>query len=74
MKADETAKRAMLFAVGVEGANLRFLTRLSSRPALGLAELRFVDLFLWLSASAGSLARAPADEHLEFPPHDWGAA
>jgi uncharacterized protein YegL len=74
MKADETAKRAMLFAVGVDGANLRFLSRLSSRPALALAGLRFVDLFLWLSASAGSLARAPADEHLEFSPNDWGAA
>jgi uncharacterized protein YegL len=72
VKADEAAKKVALFAVGVEGANMPFLARLCQRPPLALPGLRFVDLFLWLSASVAGLARAAAGEQLELPPPGWG--
>lgn len=72
LRADEAARKVALLAVGVEGANLQFLARLTPRPPVYLQGLRFGDLFQWLSASAASLARAPADEQLELPPPEWG--
>jgi uncharacterized protein YegL len=72
IKADEAAKRVALAAVGVEGANMQFLARLSQRPPLGLDGLPFVNLFLWLSASVARLARAPGEAQLELPPAELG--
>jgi uncharacterized protein YegL len=72
VKADENAQKVILYAVGVEGANLPFLARLAQRPPLALPGLRFVDLFLWLSASVAGLARASAGDQQELPPADWG--
>jgi uncharacterized protein YegL len=66
VKAAEAARKVVLFAVGVEGANTKFLARLAERPPLYLAGLRFVELFTWLSASAGRLASA-ASGPVELP-------
>jgi uncharacterized protein YegL len=71
IKADEAAGKVLLFAVGVEGANMPFLARLGQRPPLALPGLRFVDLFLWLSASVAGLARSAAEEQHELPPPAW---
>jgi uncharacterized protein YegL len=60
VKAAETTRKVVFFAVGVEGANMKFLARLSQRPPLLLTGLRFTELFSWLSASAGRLASSAA--------------
>jgi uncharacterized protein YegL len=72
LQADEAARKVALLAVGVEGANMQLLARLTPRPPVFLQGLRFVDLFQWLSASAASHAHAPDDEQLELPPLEWG--
>jgi uncharacterized protein YegL len=66
VKAAEAARKVILFAVGVEGANMKFLARLSERPPLLLTGLRFVELFTWLSASTARLASS-ATGPIEFP-------
>jgi uncharacterized protein YegL len=78
VKAAEAGGKVTLFAVGVEGANTKFLARLSERPPLLLTGLRFIELFAWLSASTARLASSagpvelpvleeglPEVEHLE---------
>jgi uncharacterized protein YegL len=66
----EAAGKVILHAVGVEGANQRFLARLCERPPLMLDGLRFVELFTWLSASTQRLACSPATPGLVLPPPD----
>jgi len=65
------------FAVGVEGANMEILKRLSpKRQPVKLKGLRFRDLFVWLSASQQSVSRSnPGDSvPLTNPigPVGWG--
>lgn len=51
LRAAEASGKAAFLAVGVEGANMKLLARISVRPPLKLDGLRFHDLFAWLSAS-----------------------
>jgi uncharacterized protein YegL len=75
LRAAESAGGVVPFAVGVAGANLKFLARLCARPPLALAGLRFAELFAWLSASIARAApSAAADEQLALPPPDWEPA
>jgi uncharacterized protein YegL len=50
----ESARQAVFFAVGIEGANMPLLARIAGRPPVKLRGLRFADLFTWLSASIAS--------------------
>lgn len=52
----ETKRKAAFYAVGIDGANMKLLTRISVRPPLQLNGLRFADLFEWLSTSAARAA------------------
>jgi uncharacterized protein YegL len=72
LKADAAARKVVLFAVGVERANMPFLARIAQRPPLALPGLRFVDLFQWLSASVAGLTRSSAGDQHELPPPGWG--
>lgn len=72
LKADEAEKKLAFFAVGVEGANMRLLSKISKRPALKLRGLRFVDMFVWLSKSTEKIAHSREGEQVALPPVDWG--
>jgi uncharacterized protein YegL len=64
VKQGEDTKAFAFFTVGVEGANFDILKQLGhpSRQPLKLKELRFRDLFVWLSASLKSVSRSnPGD-------------
>ncbi len=66
----ESARQAVFFAVGIEGANLPLLARIAVRPPVKLSGLRFADLFTWLSASIAGAGLA--DEPVAWPRIDWG--
>lgn len=61
IRAAEASRKAAFFAVGVDGANMKLLARLSVRPPLKLEGLRFGELFAWLSASTARVATAPEE-------------
>jgi uncharacterized protein YegL len=67
----ESARQAVFFVVGIEGANMPLLARISVRPPVKLRKFRFADLFTWLSASIASDA-VLADDPIALPPIDWG--
>ena len=70
----EAARKVVFFAVGVEGANMKLLARISVRLPLKLDGLRFADLFAWLSASTARAATTSGEEQAVLPPIDWGTA
>lgn len=72
LRAEEAAKKVAFFAVGVEGANMKLLSKISSRPPLKLHGLRFVDMFVWLSKSAEKVAHSREGDQVALPPVDWG--
>jgi uncharacterized protein YegL len=71
IRESESARKATFFAVGVEGANMKLLARISVRPPLKLDGLRFSELFAWLSASTARAATTSGDDPLLPPPIDW---
>jgi uncharacterized protein YegL len=74
IRAAEAGRKVAFFAVGVEGANMKLLARISVRPPLKLEGLRFADLFAWLSASTARAAATSADDPLALPPFLTGGA
>jgi uncharacterized protein YegL len=78
VKQGEAARSFMFFAVGVQGANMEILSKISVREPLQLKQLRFRDLFKWLSNSLGSVSRSQTDQAppLTNPttPEGWAVA
>jgi uncharacterized protein YegL len=76
IKEGEAEKAFSFFPVGVEGANFEVLRYISARDPLALKDLRFRDLFTWLSSSLSSVSRSsPGDAvPLQNPavPNGWG--
>jgi uncharacterized protein YegL len=74
---DEEAKKLSFFAVGVEGAHFETLEEIAVRKPLKLKELRFRDLFVWLSNSLSAVSRSNVDDQvkLENPatPEGWAS-
>jgi uncharacterized protein YegL len=73
----EEAKALSFFAVGVEGANFEILEQIAVRKPLKLKELRFRDLFIWLSNSLSAVSRSSVDDQvpLQNPttPEGWAS-
>ncbi len=62
VKQGGASKAFAFFSVGVEGANFDVLKQLSTSQPLKLKELRFRDLFSWLSASLKFVSRSTPGE------------
>lgn len=77
VKDGETSKAFAFFSIGVENARIDVLAQISTRQPLKLKELRFRDLFQWLSSSLKSVSRStPGDEvPLQNPttPNGWAS-
>lgn len=78
IRSGEEAKKFMLFAVGVEGADFNALKQIVVRDPLKLQGLRFRDMFKWLSASLSSVSRSqPNDPGIQLSnpvtPNGWAS-
>lgn len=77
VRAGEAANHFSFFAVGVEGAHMDILSQIASREPLKLRELRFRDLFVWLSNSLGSVSRSSVGDKIELQnpatPQGWAS-
>lgn len=69
-RAAEAAKKAEVFTIGVDGANLATLSQLSARPPVMLDGLKFKELFLWLSSSLSAASRSRPGDALSLPSLD----
>jgi uncharacterized protein YegL len=73
----EEKRQFQFFAVGVEGANMEVLAKISKREPLLLKGLRFRDLFSWLSRSLQNVSRSQVGDAvpLENPatPSGWAS-
>lgn len=69
----EKGKAFQFFAVGVEGANMETLSKISTRPPLKLQGLRFRDLFQWLSASMQKVSHSQQGANVQIDTPTWGS-
>lgn len=78
VRAGESAKNFAFFAVGVEGANIEILSQISVREPLKLKQLRFRDLFVWLSNSMKAISRSTVGDQVPLAnpttPEGWASA
>lgn len=73
MRLEESRKAVQFYGVGVEGADLKALSRFSeTRQPLKLRGLAFADLFNWLSKSLSAIAHSRPGEQAALPPVGWG--
>lgn len=66
-RAAGTAKKCIIFPIGVADANLTLMQQLSSVPAVQLKEAKFREYFQWLSSSLSGQSRSkPGDTHVQL--------
>jgi uncharacterized protein YegL len=77
VKQGEAGNRFSFFAVGVEGARMDVLAQIATREPLKLQELRFRDLFKWLSNSLSSVSQSKLGTQVPLvsptAPGGWGS-
>ena len=64
VKDGEAKKAFSFFAVGTDDANFDILNQISVRQALRLKQLRFRDLFSWLSSSLAKVSHSNPEDRL----------
>jgi len=73
----EKSKTFSFFAVGVEEADFGVLGQIAVREPLRLKQLRFRELFVWLSNSMKAVSRSTVDEHVPLSnpatPEGWAS-
>lgn len=75
VQAEEGRKGVSFYAVGVEGADLKTLSRFSTqRQPVKLKGLAFNELFQWLSKSLGAVAQSRPGEQAPLPAVGWAQA
>jgi uncharacterized protein YegL len=74
IKQEEMRRGVIFYAVGVEKADMKVLSRFSeARTPLKLKGLAFGDLFMWLSKSLSVIAHSRPGEQAPLPPVGWGS-
>lgn len=76
LKDADSEKRVAAFSVGVEGANMDALARISPRRPLMLKGTEFSSMFVWLSHSMSRVSRSRTDDEIALDVdglHDWAA-
>jgi uncharacterized protein YegL len=66
----EQDRKAEVFVIGVQGADLVTLGKLSQRPALALEGVKFKELFVWLSDSLSAASRSRPGDNIQLPSSD----
>lgn len=66
----ERAKRCVIFPIGVEGANVETMQKLSSTRAASLSTAKFDAYFQWLSASLSSVSQSAPGDSIALPATD----
>lgn len=72
IKDAEANKKAVVFAVGVEGANMGRLAEIVVRPPVKLNGLDFTGLFMWLSDSLKRVSASRVGDQVALPAVGWG--
>jgi uncharacterized protein YegL len=67
VRAAEEAKQLAFFSVGVEGADMDELNRLTPRGAMPLKGLAFREFFVWLSNSMKRVSGSQVDDEINLP-------
>jgi uncharacterized protein YegL len=68
----EAKKEFAFFAIGVSGADMETLRKMSVREPLQLQGLAFREFFLWLSASLSGVSKSNVGEQVALPsPSGW---
>lgn len=68
----EEKKKFSFFAVGIEGADMATLAKLSMRTPLAMQGLKFDELFVWLSASQAAVSASQPGDAVSLPsPEGW---
>lgn len=77
VRTGEAEKKLSFFAVGVEGARFEILSQISVRTPLKLKELRFRDLFVWLSSSLSRVSQSQVGDQVSIDnptaPNGWAS-
>ncbi len=69
----EAQKAFSFFGVAVEGANMDVLGQICVRQPMRLTELKFRELFAWLSTSLSGVSRSQVGQTVALPsPSGWG--